>query len=139
MPVVFELGSFEVSKNRSTTISDEEPTVPPKVAEYLPLFNSVMGGLMSEVWPNSPNDSSKLAELFIKVLRGEGMEGSSWPVRMAVGADSLALMRQKCSEQSDLLNKWEAVSLEVMKDGGSKEPPSFLMETCSLHNMKKCA
>ena len=137
---MFELGSFEVSKNRSTTTSDEESTVPPKVAEYLPLFNSVMGGLMREVWPNPPNDASKLSKLLIKVVSGElTAQGGSWPVRVAVGADSLALMRQKCNEQSGLLNEWEAVSLEVMKDGGSKEPASFLMETCSLQNVKKCA
>ncbi len=114
--------------------------MPPKVAEYLPLFNSVMGGLMREVWPNPPNDSSKLPELLIKVLKGEvAAQGGAWPVRVAVGADSLAVMRQQCNEQSELLNAWEAVSIEVMKDGRSREPASFLMETCSLQSMKKFA
>ncbi|KAH8885007.1 NAD(P)-binding protein [Thozetella sp. PMI_491] len=134
-PVIFELGGFDTKKDKKASIEEEEQTVPPKVPEYMALFGNVIGGLMKEVWPNSPNDTTKLPDTLIDVLKGEGLaKGREVPVRVAIGPDTLDTMRQKCYEQLSLLDEWEDVTLAVMKQGKREQAP-FLLQACSMKRL----
>lgn len=108
---VFEPGGFASQLGRPREGSDEgfgryQPTIP----DYAGLFAETMGVFASEVAPNIPGDVVRLADTVVDLVRSsEGMAGQL-PVRVVLGSDSLALVRQKCKEQLELVDGFEHVS-----------------------------
>ncbi|CRK11011.1 hypothetical protein BN1723_009218, partial [Verticillium longisporum] len=60
---------------------------------------------------NQAGDPVKAAEVIVDVLTRSGMaEGRAIPLRLVLGTDCLATVRQKCKDTVALLDEWQAVS-----------------------------
>ncbi|KAK3297136.1 uncharacterized protein B0H64DRAFT_391429 [Chaetomium fimeti] len=118
---IFEPGGFASQLGRPRDRSDDEgfgqyqPTVP----DYAGLFAETMGVFANEVAPNIPGDVVKLADIVVDLVRSsEGMAGQL-PVRVVLGSDSLALVRQKCKEQLELADGFEHVSRRTDRENAA--------------------
>ncbi|KAK0734284.1 hypothetical protein B0T26DRAFT_670602 [Lasiosphaeria miniovina] len=64
---------------------------------------------------NQPGDVDKCAVAIVDVLTRSGAaEGRPVPVRLVLGTDALAVVRDKCAKTLALLDEWEAVSASTM-------------------------
>ncbi|KAK0651040.1 hypothetical protein B0T16DRAFT_367043 [Cercophora newfieldiana] len=127
--VVFELGGFD--SDLMVPREGQPFAQAPEADEYVELFGKVYGG---GGIPPSPGDVNKLPQAIIDVVKGEGLAaGRPFPVRVVLGPDALDLVRQKCSEQLQLLDAWEDVSLSVMYEG-RRGPSKWLMDGTSMLN-----
>ncbi|KAK5663680.1 hypothetical protein OQA88_4111 [Cercophora sp. LCS_1] len=62
-----------------------------------------------------PGNVDKCATVIVDVLTKKGVaEGKEVPLRLALGIDTLAVIRGKCESTVKLLNEWEEVSSSVM-------------------------
>ncbi|KAJ0350119.1 hypothetical protein KNSL1_004266 [Colletotrichum chrysophilum] len=73
-----------------------------------------------------------------KAVKSEGMaSGKPFPIRVPLGLDALAVIRQKCYEQLRLCDEWEKVALSTTKDGADTTPNKYLLEKMSIMNLTK--
>ncbi|KAK3387886.1 hypothetical protein B0H63DRAFT_542363 [Podospora didyma] len=124
--VIFEPGGFE---SRLAAPRDGEPSGgKPNVEDYLPLFGKIFGGGR----PQMQGDITKLPDTIIDVVKGEGLaKGRPLPMRVILGPDALDVIRQKCSEQLEMIDAWEDVTLSTMLEG-RRETPRGLLKSCSV-------
>ncbi|KAK3397941.1 hypothetical protein B0T20DRAFT_354072 [Sordaria brevicollis] len=67
---------------------------------------------------NQPGDVEKSAKVIVDVLTKRGVaEGREIPVRLALGTDTLEVIRKKCMDTLRLIGEWEEVSKLTMRDG----------------------
>ena len=124
--IIFEPGGFE--SNLTTSRDDTPFAQPTQIGEYAQLFSTIFSGAP----PSLPGDIKKLPNVIIDIIKGEGLaQGRPLPVRVALGPDSLDVIRQKCSEQLQLLDAWEDVSLNVTVEG-RRETSRWLLDGCSI-------
>ncbi|KAF4965596.1 hypothetical protein FSARC_6618 [Fusarium sarcochroum] len=63
---------------------------------------------------NQPGDVKKGTKVIVDVLTGTGVgEGRSVPVRIVLGSDADAFIRDKCNETLGLLDEWKSVTLST--------------------------
>ena len=74
-----------------------------------------MGAFVNEIAPNIPGDVLKLADTIVDYTKFKGQDGQL-PVRVVLGSDALAVVKQKCTEQLSLLDEYEDVSRKTDKD-----------------------
>ncbi|KAK1761526.1 3-oxoacyl-reductase [Echria macrotheca] len=130
--IIFEPGGFD-SNLASSRDKDDPFAHMPQVPEYGELFARTLGR-GAGVPPKMSGDINKLPDAIIDVIRGEGLaKGRPFPVRVALGPDSLDVIRQKCNEQLSLLDEWEDVSLSVMAEG-KRETSRWLLDGSSILN-----
>jgi len=126
--VIFEAGGFE--SNLTVAREGEQFAQPPQAEDYVALFGKTFGGDLPELM----GDINKLTSAIVDVVKGEGLaKGRPFPVRVVLGPDALDAIRQKCSEQMQLLDTWEDVALSVMVEG-RRETSSWLLDGCSMLN-----
>ncbi|KAM0430445.1 hypothetical protein ACHAPT_005792 [Fusarium lateritium] len=114
--IIFEPGGFTSLLGVPRQGSDEEDQ--PPIAAYGPLYDQVTGVFANEILPNIPGDVNKLSERIVDCVMSEGIcADRPPPVRVILGSDSLRLIKQKCTEQLELADKWEEVSLSTDRDG----------------------
>ena len=129
--VVFDAGGFETAQRASQ--EGEQATDTTTLPDYEDLMGSLMQGFMADILPNRPGDVERFSQTVIDVLKGEGLaKGRKWPIRVALGPDSLAVVRQKCHEQLELSEIWEDAASSVNRDDWSGVISTYLMETCSM-------
>lgn len=69
-----------------------------------------MGVQATAIDGNQPGDPKKAVERIIDVVRQEGVaEGREMPKRLPLGADALAVIREKCEETLKICKDWEDV------------------------------
>ena len=130
---VFELGGFASQLGRPRDGSDEgfgqyQPTIP----EYAGSFAETMEVFANEVVPNIPGDVVKVADTVVDLVRSsEGMAGQL-PVRVVLGSDSLALVRQKCKEQLELVDGFEHVSRKTDRENADALSHDGMLRLASL-------
>jgi hypothetical protein len=57
-----------------------------------------------------PGDVSKGAEIIVDVLTGTGVaEGKVMPLRLPLGTDAYAIIKEKCESSIALLEEWKEV------------------------------
>ncbi|KAK1638687.1 hypothetical protein BDP81DRAFT_479796 [Colletotrichum phormii] len=101
--VVFEVGAFETGMGTIRTADDEGFANLPTNPDYREVAEDAFGKFVSDVLTNRPLDTQKLPAAVWDVVKGEGMAaGKPFPIRVPLGADALAIMRQKCEEQLQL-------------------------------------
>jgi NAD(P)-dependent dehydrogenase (short-subunit alcohol dehydrogenase family) len=110
---VLEPGGFASRLGQPRTGSDEGfGAYRPMVPDYESLFAETMEVFNREIAPNIPGDVVRLADTIVDLVRA----GEELPVRVVLGSDSLALVRQKCREQLELMDEFEHVSLRTDQD-----------------------
>ncbi|KAM0549437.1 hypothetical protein ACHAPJ_009423 [Fusarium lateritium] len=63
---------------------------------------------------NQPGDVKKGTKVIVDVLTGTGVgEGRSVPVRIVLGSDADAFIRNECEETLGLLDEWKSVTLST--------------------------
>ena len=133
--VVFEIGGFHSPGGRPNPAAGE-PNVGggyPTIEDYQPIFADTVTKITKEIKPKIPNDAAKLPGAIISILTSQDLAaGKPFPVRVAIGIDSLRVVRQKCQEQLKSCDEWEDVSVSVVKDGASTEVNEVLMKSCSM-------
>lgn len=133
--VCFDLGGFNTHERQGR--GDENPgrgaPALPTIEAYHPAFGAMIKGFMTEVVPHVPGDKEKLPTAVIDVITGEGMaKGRKWPVRVALGPDAVAVVRQKCEEQLELLKEWEDVSGSTSRNSWNGQVSQYLLDTGSV-------
>ncbi|KAK3354960.1 hypothetical protein B0H65DRAFT_414622 [Neurospora tetraspora] len=64
-----------------------------------------------------PGDVDKSAKVIVDVLTKDGVaKGREVPVRLALGTDTLEVIRKKCEETLRLIGEWEEISRSTMRD-----------------------
>lgn len=67
---------------------------------------------------NQPGDVEKSAKVIVDVLtKSDVAEGREVPVRLALGTDTLEVIKKKCEDTLRLIGEWEDVSKSTMRDG----------------------
>ena len=91
-----------------------------------------------EMSESIPSTVEKLPSAVWDVVKSEGMAaGKPFPIRVPLGLDALAVVRQKCYEQLRLCDEWEKVALSTTKDGADTTPNKYLLEKMSIMNLAK--
>lgn len=91
-----------------------------------------------EMAESIPSTVEKLPSAVWDVVKSEGMaSGKPFPIRVPLGLDALAVVRQKCYEQLRLCDEWEKVALSTTKDGADTTPNKYLLEKMSIMNLTK--
>ncbi|KAJ0277968.1 hypothetical protein COL940_007480 [Colletotrichum noveboracense] len=134
--VVFEPGAFVT---RTRTAADEGLGGAPSISDYQSLFGEIMGKFSSpEMAESIPSTVEELPSAVWDVVKSEGMaSGKPFPIRVPLGLDALAVIRQKCYEQLRLCDEWEKVALSTTKDGADTTPNKYLLEKMSIMNLTK--
>jgi len=131
--VVFELGGFHTGLGARRDGDAGSFGEAPRVPEYQTAFGAMMQAFATEVGPDVPGDTHKLPKAVIDVIKGEGLaEGRKWPVRVALGPDSVAVVRQKCQEQLDLCEEWDDIAGTVVRDDWSGNISRYMLDSCSM-------
>lgn len=113
---VFEPGGFASQLGLPREGSDEGfGKYQPSVDAYSGLFTETMGAFMNEIAPNIPGDVLKLADTIVDLSKSKGKDGQL-PVRVVLGSDSLAVVKQKCEEQLSLLHEYQDISRKTDRD-----------------------
>lgn len=90
----------------------------PALDGYAGLFGETMGVFANEIGPNVPGDVERMAGAIVGLLAGgQGDSGMVLPVRVVLGSDAVAVVRQKCQEQLKLLDEYEEVGKSSDRDG----------------------
>ncbi|KAG0645473.1 putative oxidoreductase [Hyphodiscus hymeniophilus] len=85
-------------------------SVDSKFQEYKALSDAVIGGTKGYS-SQQQGDPHKAVEVIIDIVKQEGKAaGKGIPPKLALGADAVAQMRNKCTEVLKLLNDWEQIS-----------------------------
>lgn len=131
--MIFESGGFRSARGGEEGQRSGEKHWFPEIPEYQAGFSALMREFAADFLPSIPNETEKLSGAIIDVVRGEGpAEGRGWPVRVCLGPDAAALVRQKCTEQLRLCDEWDDVAGMVVKDGWSGQVSQFMLKTCSM-------
>ncbi|KAL2873726.1 hypothetical protein SGCOL_011128 [Colletotrichum sp. CLE4] len=124
---VFEVGAFETGMGFANL-----PTNP----DYREVAEDTFGKFVSDVLTNRPSDTQKLPEAVWHVVKGEGMVvGRLFPIRVPLGADALAITRQKCEEQLQLCTEWETLACSTTKDDFNYVMSQDLFDRLSIVKM----
>lgn len=64
-----------------------------------------------------PGDVAKCARVIVDVLTKDGVaKGRDVPVRLVLGSDCVAVVRDKCERTLQLVKEWEDISVTTMRD-----------------------
>ncbi|KAF6834727.1 short-chain oxidoreductase [Colletotrichum plurivorum] len=136
--VIFEPGAFVTGIGQSRHAADEGLGGAPRIPDYQSYFYEVFEKFGADLQKTIPSTVEKLPPAVWDVVKGEGMAaGKPFPVRVPLGLDSLATIRQKCEEQLRLCDEWEQVANSTTKDGFSSGPNEYLMKKLSILNLVK--
>lgn len=129
---IFEPGGFASRLGHPRDGSEEgfgkyQPAIP----EYSGLFTDTMGAFARGIVPNIPGDVAKLANTIVDLIGSEG-SAKKLPVRVVLGSDALALVKQKCKEQLDLVEEFKEVSLRTDKDDAGKCSHEVMLRLTSI-------
>jgi NAD(P)-dependent dehydrogenase (short-subunit alcohol dehydrogenase family) len=107
---IFEPGGFESRLGHPRSGSDEgfgkyQPVIP----AYQDLFGEMMGTFVKDIIPNVPGDVLKMAAAIVDLVGSDGISGKL-PIRLVLGSDAAAAIKQKCTEQLKLLSDFEDIS-----------------------------
>ncbi len=131
--VCFELGGFKNTQKLGFGGDNGKLAKLPQVPEYQAAFGSTMDTFFTEVAPTVPGDTKKVSQAVIDVIKGEGLaKGRKWSVRVCLGPDSAALVRQKCNEQLQLCDEWDDVTGSVVRDDWSGQVSPHLLNMCTM-------
>ncbi|KAL0940288.1 short-chain oxidoreductase [Colletotrichum truncatum] len=136
--VIFESGAFVTGMEQARTAADVGVGGAPSIPDYQPFFNEVWGQFVQIISQSSPSTVEKVPPAVWDVVKSEGMaSGKPFPIRVPLGLDALAGIRQKCHEQLRLCDEWEQVALSTTKEGASPTASPCLMEKLSILNLTK--
>jgi NAD(P)-dependent dehydrogenase (short-subunit alcohol dehydrogenase family) len=132
--VAFELGGFptQLGQPRDThgpSFGSEGPTI----AAYGPLYNEL--GEMFAVNPTEfmPGDLRRGAKAMMDVVTRKGIAAERpWAVRVLLGSDAVASVRQKLDELTKLVNEWKDVSRSTDRDPEGYQPSPEMLRFTSI-------
>jgi NAD(P)-dependent dehydrogenase (short-subunit alcohol dehydrogenase family) len=102
---LFQLGHF---RTKLLNTNNFKP-VPQTIDAYNAL-NDMIYGFLSQADSNQPGDPEKAVNIMIDIVKEEGVaKGKSQPLRLPIGKDALATLRNKYVKYLDLCNEWEGV------------------------------
>lgn len=115
--IIFELGFFRTQGFSDSNFHFSTPSIP-AYAE----FNEMVKGFVKATHNNQPGDAKKAVERMVDVVKGEGMakeKEGELPLRMPLGSDGLAAVREKCKSTLKICDEWEKliVSTDVENKG----------------------
>ena len=88
-----------------------------KIAAYEGTAVAAAHDAMEAYNGNQPGDVDKCAKVIVDVLTKSGVaKGREVPVRLALGTDTLEVIRKKCEDTLRLVAEWEDVSSSTMRD-----------------------
>jgi len=132
---MFEPGGFSntaLGSSRDEGKEDQFLADPSQASVY----GEGMGKLFSafaEIGPSTPGDVNKIPDVIVDVVKGEGYaKGRGTPLRVILGPDAMAVVRQKCHEQLALCDEWEPVSNQTVLDGWNGPVSARSVELCSM-------
>jgi NAD(P)-dependent dehydrogenase (short-subunit alcohol dehydrogenase family) len=113
---ILEPGGFASQLGQARSGSDEGfGKYQPQIEPYVELFGEIMGVFVNEIMPNVPGDIERFAKTIVDLL-GDQEKAKKLPVRLVLGSDAAAVVKQKCEEQLSLLNEFRDVSTSTDRD-----------------------
>lgn len=83
--------------------------IEPQSSDYAELHTKVKTALKSADG-NQPGDPVKGVQYMIEMINGVGIaEGRDVPLRVPLGADAFAIIKQKCKTMLDIIEEWEHI------------------------------
>jgi short-subunit dehydrogenase len=116
--VAFECGGFPTHLGRPREASQAAfGSTGPAVASYGPLFGELVGMFAADPMAYMPGDLAKAATAIVDVItRKDVAARQPWAVRIALGSDGMASVKQKCEEQLKLVDGWKDISCSTDRD-----------------------
>lgn len=132
--VIFEPGGFASNLGQAREGSEMGfGKYTPSIPAYDPLFEDVMNLFATELAVDIPGSVERMACQIVDVIKQDGLaRGKRTPVRVILGCDALAIVRQKCEQQLALAEQWESVSLSTDHDGHGHEVSMRCLEYTSI-------
>ena len=73
-------------------------------------MNLGIEAMAKSIHGNQSGDPKKAVERIIDIVRSEGMAaGKDMPIRLPLGRDALAVIRNKCTETLKICEEWEGL------------------------------
>ena len=111
---LFQLGHY---RTKLLNPSNYKP-VPRTVDAYTDL-NNMISGFLSQANSYQPGDPEKAVSIMIDVVKQEGVaKGKTVPLRLPLGKDALATLRNKYEKYLELCREWEDVIVSTDLEGG---------------------
>ncbi|KAJ5637374.1 hypothetical protein N7490_007253 [Penicillium lividum] len=132
--VIFEPGGFVSNLGQAREGSELGfGKYTPSIQDYNDLFGDVMDLFATELAVNIPGSVEKMARQIVDVIKQDGLaRGRKIPVRVILGCDALAIVRQKCKQQLELATQWESLSLSTDYDECGHEVSMRCLEYTSI-------
>lgn len=118
--IIFELGFYRTQVFSDRNFRFNTPNIP-AYAE----FNKMVKAFIQATHNNQPGDAKKAVERMIDVVKGEGMaeeKGGEFPLRMPLGTDGLAAVREKCLATLKICEEWEKIITSTDVDNLGEVP-----------------
>ena len=112
--IIFELGFYRTQAFSNQNFRFSNPTI----SAYTE-FNEKIQNFVRTTHNKQPGDPTKAVERMIDVLKGEGMasgKGGELPLRLPLGTDGLAAVREKCLATLKICDEWEKISISTDVD-----------------------
>jgi NAD(P)-dependent dehydrogenase (short-subunit alcohol dehydrogenase family) len=104
--LLIEPGRFRTKLLSSSSMKARPSDIP----EYAEASRAQMKGLTGED-QNQPGDPAKLVEIVLDLVRGEGVaQGMEVPIRLPLGVDCYADVKNKCEATLAVLENWRDVA-----------------------------
>lgn len=113
---LFQIGHFRTNLLDANNIK----TVPRTVDIYKEM-NDMIYGFLGQANQKQPGDPEKAVDIMVDVVKREGVaKGKTEPLRLPIGKDALATLRNKYEKYLELVKEWEDVITSTDYDADVK-------------------
>ena len=112
---------FQLGHYRTKLLgADNYKPVPRTIPDYQQL-NDMIYGFLGQADFKQPGDPEKAVKIMIDIVKGEGVAvGKTVPLRLPLGKDALATLRNKYEKYLELCKEWEDVIVSTDFDQEAK-------------------
>lgn len=101
---------FQLGHCRTKILNNNNFKAVPRTVNAYKDLNDMIYGFLGQADSNQPDDPEKAVNIMIDVVRQEGVaEGKTQPLRLPIGKDALATLKNKYVNYFELCDEWENV------------------------------
>jgi hypothetical protein len=101
---------FQLGHYRTKVLSTGNVKAVPRTVDAYKELNDMIYGFLGQADSNQPGDPKKAVNIMIDIVKEEGVaKGKTLPLRLPIGKDALATLRNKYVKYLELCTEWEDV------------------------------
>jgi hypothetical protein len=99
---------FQIGHFRTKLLNTNNFKAAPRTVDAYKEMNDMIFGFLGQADQNQPGDPEKAVNIMIDIVKEEGVaKGKTPPLRLPIGKDALATLRNKYVKYLELCNEWE--------------------------------